>query len=187
MVPACNEPLGVDVEPGPSGSLVPGMVVVHVSPLGAAGRHGQLRVGDLLLKVNGQSLVCLLPREVAAILKSATKARTEVLLEIIPQPPARDATLARASDCDPWGFTLCDGVVAAIQPGSAAERAGLVLGHRIVSVGREPATGWADERLRQACDAAGTSVSVQTMAAHVWDALHRRARASSLGSRFVPP
>ena len=45
------------------------MIVVHITPISAVGQQGAIHVGDLVVKVNGHSLVCLTEKKVAAILK----------------------------------------------------------------------------------------------------------------------
>lgn len=51
--------LGIMIVAAGIGSVMPAVVIAHLSKTGAAFKSGQLNVGDYLLSVNGTSLVGL--------------------------------------------------------------------------------------------------------------------------------
>ena len=54
-----GEMLGIMIVAAGIGSVIPTVVIAHLSKTGAAFKSGQLNVGDYLLSVNGTSLVGL--------------------------------------------------------------------------------------------------------------------------------
>lgn len=155
IVPAVHEETTVieTVKQGRIGiSAVPRTAEITViSPDSPAGRAG-LHTFDKVLKLDGQpianyeqlaqklqgragavKLELLRPTAVAA--PGATLWRDEPLAIEVPAP-------ARAGD---YGIEASDLTLFAVQPGGAAEEAGLKRGDRIVAVNGQPAYSWGDE------------------------------------------
>ena len=55
-----------------------------------------------------------------------------VQLTVIPQETSFTVRIERQTLGEKLGFTICDGFVASIKPGSLADRANLQLGHKII-------------------------------------------------------
>jgi len=135
--------------------------VMVISPESSAGRGG-LRTFDKVTKLDGAPV----PDWEELQEKLATRSDALTLEALRPEPvPAPGGTLwslkpvslslaapARPGD---YGLEASDLTIFAVQPGSAAEEAGLKRGDRVLAVNGKPAFSWSDE-VEGAIKAAGT-------------------------------
>lgn len=108
------------------------MYVSQVAADGAAGRSGELCVGDKVLSVDGRSLVGLTLADTLAALR-ASQASATVTLLVVHAPLVADLVLSRPSADARLGLQITDGDIVRVVPGGLAYIAGLRPGMRCIS------------------------------------------------------
>ncbi|XP_054277487.1 multiple PDZ domain protein-like isoform X4 [Macrosteles quadrilineatus] len=82
-----SEPLGLSLDCAEDGD---GMVVSEVLPGGAVDKDGRIRVGDLVLSINNESLRHATPAQCRAILRRAQLITTDINVRYVPAPTTLD-------------------------------------------------------------------------------------------------
>eukprot|EP00123_Amoebidium_parasiticum_P020331 comp47738_c0_seq1/m.47611 comp47738_c0_seq1/g.47611 ORF comp47738_c0_seq1/g.47611 comp47738_c0_seq1/m.47611 type:complete len:543 (-) comp47738_c0_seq1:231-1859(-) len=128
--------LGFWIEPTGRYGIVSSVFISHIYPGTVASKCGQLGVGDIILAVNGVSLVGGTAAQSLALLEQASKL-TEVALDVIPEEPVRVHYLDKnMSPNGRLGFDVLRGDIIKVVSGGAAEAAGMRVGDHIIEVNK---------------------------------------------------
>eukprot|EP00127_Corallochytrium_limacisporum_P004898 Clim_evm42s191 gene=Clim_evmTU42s191 len=128
-----KERIGFMVTESSSRAPLPTVFVSHVFPNGPAARNGELHVGDLLLEVNGASVVGLPFEATIDIIRKLSLGRF-VTLTLLQIPASVTCRVQKTSDDDILGIDVLDGEITHVLKGSLAAKAEIPVGTRIAEI-----------------------------------------------------
>jgi C-terminal processing protease CtpA/Prc len=128
-----GEILGLSIVESGWGSVLPTAVIASLKQDGPAYRCKKLSVGDQILSINGISLVGLSLAECQKILRK-TKNQSVARLSVVPCPITVEVKIKRPDTKYQLGFSVQHGVICSLLRGGIAERGGVRVGHRIISI-----------------------------------------------------
>lgn len=141
-----GEILGVSIVESGWGSVLPTVVIANLKHDGPAYRCKKLSIGDQILSVNGVSLVGLPLPESQEILRR-TKNQCVARLWVVPCPITVEVKIRRPDTKYALGFSVHNGVICSLLRGGIAERGGVRVGHRIMSINGTTVVGVPHERI----------------------------------------
>ncbi|CAJ0927319.1 unnamed protein product, partial [Mesorhabditis belari] len=157
-----GEALGVVVVESGWGSMLPTVVLAHMSPMGPAARSNQLNVGDQIIAINGISLVGL-PLSAAQKNIQNVKTATAVRLTVVNTPPVVEVRIRRPDTKYQLGFSVQNGVICSLLRGGIAERGGIRVGHRIIEINHQSVVAVAHDRIVNMLATAVGEIQMKTM------------------------
>lgn len=143
-----GESLGVALVESGWGSLLPTAVIANLLHGGPAERCGALSIGDRVTAINGTSLVGLSLADCQAAVREVRR-HSSVTLSIIHCPPVTTAVIHRPHVREQLGFCVENGIICSLLRGSAAERGGVRVGHRIIEVNGQSVVAMPHARIIQ--------------------------------------
>eukprot|EP00127_Corallochytrium_limacisporum_P004083 Clim_evm28s157 gene=Clim_evmTU28s157 len=129
--------------------MLPCPYISHVEPGSLAALTGSIHIGDQLSKINGHSTVGLSLQDVMHLFVVERKKSHRMQLGIAAsESRARQVVIYRENPNMKLGLRVETGIVARVDPGGVAERAGMRIGERIISVNGESVIDLNDDQLK---------------------------------------
>ncbi|KAG9510828.1 Protein lin-10, partial [Fragariocoptes setiger] len=141
-----GEILGISIVESGWGSMLPTVVIANLKPDGPAYRCKKLSVGDQILSVDGNSLVGLPLAECQEIIRR-TRKHTVAKLSIVSYGITVEVKIKRPDTKYQLGFSVQNGVICSLLRGGIAERGGVRVGHRIMSINGTTVVGVPHEKI----------------------------------------
>lgn len=128
-----GEILGIVIVESGWGSMLPTVVISSIKHDSAAHRCKELSFGDQILSIDGVNLVTKSLAECQEVLKN-TICRTITRMVIVKSSFIVRVKIKRPNTKYALGFSVQDGVICSLLRGGIAERGGVRVGHRILSI-----------------------------------------------------
>eukprot|EP00041_Stephanoeca_diplocostata_P019435 m.419334 g.419334 ORF g.419334 m.419334 type:complete len:593 (-) comp21303_c1_seq6:220-1998(-) len=171
--------VGISIKEATNNALLPGAVVTHILPGSPASKCPDLTVGDLIIKVNGTSLIGL-PFVKRLVVLRDTKKHAETELTIVQTQKVYNHTMSVTKGGDrlsslgdrdyALGMTLRDNLIISAVAGSIAGDAGIPPSHYLLQVNNTSVVTFSTEELVDLFMKLSGEVRVITMPAYIYDA-----------------
>eukprot|EP00038_Savillea_parva_P019935 m.29741 g.29741 ORF g.29741 m.29741 type:complete len:583 (-) comp4627_c0_seq1:154-1902(-) len=163
-----KQTIGVSVKDSRNDTLLPGAVVTHILPGSAASKHVELGVGDIIVSLDGKSLIGLPFPKILKLLQRAAKATTTTL-EFIPAQKVF-AHKVKSDEKVGLGLVLDGNFIKSVLPDSPAEKYGVPPSHYILSVQDLSVANMTTEELGDTFKKMYGEFTILTMAKSVYEA-----------------
>eukprot|EP00123_Amoebidium_parasiticum_P012215 comp21199_c0_seq1/m.28796 comp21199_c0_seq1/g.28796 ORF comp21199_c0_seq1/g.28796 comp21199_c0_seq1/m.28796 type:complete len:307 (-) comp21199_c0_seq1:21-941(-) len=136
-----GESLGMRITQTSRHNLIPSAFISHLRPGGAASRCPDVQVGDLIVAINGESVVGRPFRYILDRFASASE-QLEVNLTVVSRPSAISFTIDRTKlPKASLGMSVVAGEIVSVEKGGLADMAGAMAGYMITEINGRSVVG----------------------------------------------